>query len=82
MFETRQKIKDKIAEISNKKIDKLTDIWLELFEPSICKEHMQKLTDHADAFYCDIVQETVKRKKAIQDKIQRKFYWSFDSFLY
>ncbi len=68
----RQKIKDKIAEISNKKIDKLTVLWSELFEPEICQEHMRKLIDHADAFYCDIVQETVKRKEAIEEKIKRE----------
>jgi len=68
----RQKITQGVSEIAEEKINYLTQLWNELFERDIGMQHMNKLLNHVDAFFTDIIVETESRKEAILERIDGK----------
>lgn len=68
----RQKITKGVSEIAEEKINYLTQLWNELFERDIGMQHMNKLLNHVDAFFTDIIVETESRKEAILERIDGK----------
>lgn len=59
-----------ICEIAEEKIEILTQLWTELFEQNIGREHIKKLLDHTNAFFSDIIVETEERKVTILERIE------------
>lgn len=48
----------------------LVQLWKELFEEDIGKDHIAKLIDHSSAFFSEIVAETEERKSFILERIE------------
>jgi Microtubule associated protein (MAP65/ASE1 family) len=70
LFCYRIKVLQGIDEISREKVDILSQLWVELFEKDIGKEHLRKLLDHVEAFYSDIIIETEERKLSVIERIE------------
>ena len=55
--------------LTEKYVDKLTDIWKQIFDPDTCTENLSKLVDHATNFYVELVEESMTRKTFIESEI-------------
>lgn len=68
----RIQIKKRVSEIADKKIDALAKLWEGLFESDIGCDHLEKLIEHCDAFFNEIISETQDRKNTIEERIDCK----------
>lgn len=71
-FFNRSQIKKRVSDIADQKIDALAKLWEGLFEPDIGCDHLDKLIEHCDAFFNDVISETQDRKSAIEKRIECK----------
>ncbi|TMW49157.1 hypothetical protein DOY81_005747, partial [Sarcophaga bullata] len=55
--------------LTKKYVDKLTDIWKQIFDSDTCTENLRKLVDHATNFYVELVEESMSRKTFIESEI-------------
>lgn len=63
-------IRQQIGKLTEKYIDELTENWLEIYEPDLALNNLNKLVDHVDTFYNEVLDETVARKRKILDRIK------------
>ncbi|KAG5673263.1 hypothetical protein PVAND_003326 [Polypedilum vanderplanki] len=70
MDELKVRVAQNVGEIAAEKICILSNLWSELFEKEIGKDHMKQLENHVDAFFSDIIVETENRKHAILERIK------------
>uniref|UniRef100_A0A1I8QED3 Protein regulator of cytokinesis 1 n=1 Tax=Stomoxys calcitrans TaxID=35570 RepID=A0A1I8QED3_STOCA len=56
--------------LTHKYVSEITKIWEKLFEQDTCRDNLRKLVEHANNFYRELVDESLKRKAYIEGEIE------------
>lgn len=69
--EIQNEVVNRINQITIKSMSVLAKMWKETFDETLCEDHVQKLSEHVEIFYKEVMDETKQRQDKIRLEIKK-----------
>ncbi|KAH8314451.1 hypothetical protein KR059_007648, partial [Drosophila kikkawai] len=62
-------LKSQILDMTCEHVKQLHGLWVQMFPPETCEAHLQRLKEHVNDFYVDLLSESCEKQQTIQNDI-------------
>ncbi|XP_058833176.1 protein regulator of cytokinesis 1-like [Topomyia yanbarensis] len=70
LSEIKQNVIREAHDIATVSINRISNLWSEIFDEHICQDHMSRLPEHIQTFFDEVYEESENRKKKILETIE------------